>query len=643
MALAAAAIPDGEILPGGGEVTLSRLKRWLEGTSDVHWLGIKALLWTAELAAVAATARPLSKLPTETARRFLECWQHSQLRPRRALLRAILTPLKAAHYDDPDMFARVGSGYGKVEAVKRDKRDGLAARPARRLSLVSVDEPVRWMQKVRDGRNLREDLTLECEVVVIGTGAGGAACAYELASRGRAVLLLEEGDYHRRSSFTARAAEMSRKLYRDQGLTLAVGNVGTPVWAGRAVGGSTVINSGTCYRAPPRIFQRWEEELGLTEIARDQLGPYYERVERMLEVTPAKRELTGGIGRVIARGAGALGYTHHPIHRNAPDCDGQGVCVFGCPTGAKRSTDVSYVPQSLLRGAELITAAEATGVHVEGGRARGVRARLASGRELDVRAEAIVLAGGALMTPVFLERARLLSNSPALGKNLSIHPATRVIALFDESIDMANAIPQGYMVDEFMDEGIMFEGGSTPLDVTAIGIPWVGSSFSGLMDRYRNVAQFGLMIEDSSRGAVRAAPGHTARPLITYNMNAHDCAKMGRAIGILCEIFLAAGARRVLPMLPGLEEVHTASDLKYFETHTFRASDFDVTAYHPLGTCRIGTDPHTSVLGPDHESHELERLYIADGSSVPSALGVNPQMTIMAMAHRVAEIIDARI
>jgi len=126
-------------------------------------------------------------------------------------------------------------------------------------------------------------------------------------------------------------------------------------------------------------------------------------------------------------------------------------------------------------------------------------------------------------------------------------------------------------------------------------------------------------------------------------MNARDCAKMGRAIAILCEIFLAAGARRVLPMLPGMEEVRSAADLKYFATHTFRASDFDVTAYHPLGTCRIGTDPRTSVLGPNHESHEVEHLYIADGSAVPSALGVNPQMTIMAMAHRVAEIIDTRI
>ncbi|WP_394846697.1 GMC family oxidoreductase [Pendulispora brunnea] len=635
VALARAAIPDGEILPGGGEITLTRLQRWLKEGTELHWLGIKALLWAAELAAIPSTGRRLSKLPPDRARTFLEDWQRSQLHPRRALLRAILTPLKAAHYDDADMFERVGCSYGKTGDPVRDQRT--------RLKLVTIDEPVRWMQRVRDGRSIRQNLQVDCEVVVIGTGAGGAACAYELASRGRAVLLLEEGDYHRRSSFTARAAEMSRKLYRDQGLTVAVGNIGTPVWAGRAVGGSTVINSGTCYRAPGRIFDRWERELGLSEVAHDELGPYYERVERMLEVTPAKRELTGGIGRVIARGADALGYSHHPLQRNAPDCDGQGVCVFGCPTGAKRSTDVSYIPQTLLRGAELITAAEATSICIEEGRARGVRARLGSGYELRVRADAVVLAGGALMTPVLLERAGVLHGNAALGKNLSIHPATRVIAVFDEPIDMANAIPQGYAVDQFRDEGLMFEGGSTPLDVTAIGVPWVGTAFSRLMEQYRHIAQFGIMIEDSSRGTVRAVPGGAAHPFITYNMNDADCVKMARAVAILCEIFLAAGARRVLPMLPGLEEVRTGAELRRLATHAFHPGDFDVTAYHPLGTCRIGTDPRTSVLGPDHETHEIESLYVADGSAVPSALGVNPQMTIMAMSHRVAELIDARL
>ena len=228
-----------------------------------------------------------------------------------------------------------------------------------------------------------------------------------------------------------------------------------------------------------------------------------------------------------------------------------------------------------------------------------------------------------------------------LGRNLSIHPASKVMAIFDEDIDMGSAIPQGYAIDQFKGEGIMFEGASTPLDVTAISIPWVGAKYMQFMEAYRQVATFGFMIEDTSRGRVRQGLGGS--PLITYDLNAIDTAKMARAIAILCDLYLAAGARRVLPLVTGMEEVRTASDVAKLRAMPIRAGDFEVTAFHPLGTCRIGDDPRTSVLAPDHETHAVRALYVCDGSAVPTALGVNPQMTIMAMALRAAEIIDARL
>jgi glycine/D-amino acid oxidase-like deaminating enzyme len=617
-ALSAAAMPQGPILDGGGETTLRRLVRWLAGAKAVHWAGLKALLWSAELASVPFTGRPFSSLPPERAARFLESWSNQRSPRSRALLRAVLSPLKAAHFDDPKMKAHVGC------------KTALAVLP------VAIERP-RFLEQVTDGSLATEDLELECEVVVVGTGAGGAACAYELASRGRAVLMLEEGRYHRRDAFNSRATLMSRMLYRDQGLTIALGNANIPLWAGRAVGGSTVINSGTCYRANERIFRRWRGE-GLGAFSAETLAPYYERVEQMLQVTRAKKELMGGVGRVVARGADSLGYRHAPLMRNAPDCDGQGVCCFGCPTGAKRSTDVSYVPEALKRGAQLVTSAKVTRIDVEGRTARGVEVRLGSGKRLKVRAEAVVVAGGALMTPLILAG---VVKSPALGHNLSIHPATKVMAVFDELIDMDDAIPQGYSIEQFQDEGMMFEGASTPLDITAVAVPWVGRRFMDLMEAYRHVATFGFMIEDTSRGRVRTGP--SGSPLITYDLNADDTAKMKRGIGILSELFFASGAKRVLPMVAGMEELTGAEDLAKLRAMKLRPGDFEVTAYHPLGTCRIGVDPRTSVLGPDHETHEVSGLYVTDGSAIPSALGVNPQMTIMAMALRAAEGIDARL
>jgi choline dehydrogenase-like flavoprotein len=169
----------------------------------------------------------------------------------------------------------------------------------------------------------------------------------------------------------------------------------------------------------------------------------------------------------------------------------------------------------------------------------------------------------------------------------------------------------------------------------------VGARFVDLLAKYRNLALFGFMIEDTSRGEVR--PGPRGSPLILYNMNRHDADRMQRAMAIMCNVFLAAGARKVFPMLPGLDEVSSAEDVRRLRAMRLSPGAFDVTAYHPLGTCCIGTDPRTSVLGPDFEAHEVERLFVADGSAVPSALGVNPQLTIMAMALRAAEVIDGRL
>ena len=625
-ALAAAAIPDGGVFEPGGEGTLRRFQQWLAGANRLQMGVVRSLLWAAELATVPSTGRPLTALTRERATRFLEAWAGSRLHARRVLLRAILSPIKIAHFDDRRAFEAVGcKSFHEAE---------LAAAPRA--------EPVRWMQQVTDGRTVEADLELECEVVVVGTGAGGAACAYELSSRGRAVVLLEEGDYHRRSALLGRTQPMVKKLYRDQGMTVALGNVGVPVFAGRAVGGTTMVNSGTCYRAPERTLRRWRQAHGLVGYTADFMHPYYARVESMLRVERARFELTGGVGRVVARGAGRLGLQHGPVHRNAPDCDGQGVCCFGCPTGAKRSTDVSYIPAALERGAQLVTAARVDGVEVVAGRARGVTARLGSGRRLRIRAGAVVVAGGALMTPGLLREAGVCRGSPALGKNLTIHPACKTMARFDETIDMASAIPQGYAIEELAEEGIMFEGGSVPLEILAVSVPWVGRRLVDLLAQYRHLALFGFMLEDSACGQVRTGP-RRGSPLIVYNLTQQDADRMQRATVLLANVFLAAGATRVYPMLPGLEELSTVAEVRRLGAMKLAPSAFDVTAYHPLGTCRMGTDPATSVVGPDFETHEVERLFIADGSVVPGPLGVNPQLTIMAMALQAGEIIDARL
>lgn len=621
LAIAEAAMPGGGLLPGGSAASVERLERFLDGMGQDFLRAFEGGLWTVEASTIATRGRSFSTLPIEDRAAVLEAWTANRSRYARWLLRAILTPIKLAHFNDAAMFAHVGC---------RQHRDV----PAR-------NEPQRWMQKVTDGRAVTEDVDLECEVVIVGTGAGGAAAAYELARRGRAVLLLEAGDFHQRTSFDGRAATAFQRHYIGRGTTFAIGNVAAGIWAGRGVGGSTTINSGTCYRAPDHTLQRWASRYGLGMLSGDALAPYYDRVEAMLGVAPAAREHLGGSARVVARGADLLGLSHHPVRRNAPGCDGQGVCCFGCPTGAKRSTDVSYVPEALKLGAELYTAAEVLHVDVIEGRARGVTARLASGKTLRVRADAVIVAGGALLTPLLLRRSGVCTRSGWLGKNLSIHPASKVMALFSEKIDPSSGIPQSLGIDTYAAEGLMLEGASVPLDVAALAVPWVGRRFMDLMGSYPNLATFGFMIQDRSRGEVHAGPA--ASPVIRYDMSPEDVARMQRGYEILCEIFLRAGAERVLPMIVGCDEIRSESDLQKLREMKLSAGDFEVTAYHPLGTCRMGVDPTRSCIDPDGEAHDTEGLFVADGSAIPSSLGVNPQLTIMALALRTAEAVDARL
>jgi choline dehydrogenase-like flavoprotein len=625
--IAEAAMPPGQLLEGAGRPVALAVNRWMRTLSTEPVGVIRAAMWAFEGATYATHFRPYSSLSLDNRMAVMRQWEQSTRPTVRNLLRALVTPLKQHHFDRPEMFRHVGCRYG-LPTVR--------------------DERPRYMAQVTNGRELTADADFECEVVIVGTGAGGAAAAYELASRGRAVLLLEEGDYHRRSSFDGRTATAYRNLYRDQGTTIALGNVNMPIFAGRAVGGSTVINSGTCYRAPERTFSFWRDRYGLPQVfSSTGLAPYYERVESMLGVAPGNPLHLGAIADIISRGADHLGLSHKSLLRNAPDCDGQGICCFGCPTGAKRSTDVSYIPAALTKGAQLITAAHVDFIDIVAGRARGVTAwvgdpQLGKKRpRIRVKADAVIVAGGTLMTPLLLEQSKACLSSGMLGKNLSVHPATKVMALFDKPVEQWKGIPQSYTIDHYIDEGMLFEGGSLPFDVVALGVLWTGARFMELMEQFPYLATFGFMIQEKSRGSVRRGPN--GRPLMLYRLNDEDTRRMQRGVEILCEVFQSAGARRVFPFVAGHDEVTTKDELARLRSSRIRAGDLDMAGFHPLGTCRIGTDPARSCIGPDHEAHDVESLFVCDGSAIPSSLGVNPQMTIMATALRAAEIVDTRL
>ena len=614
LAIAETAIPAGRYIPAAGEATVAKVEHFLSRLPSAVQTGIQALIRTVDATAWLKHRAPFAKLSFEKRLALLDSFRTGDV-VRRLMLRALVSPLKIAHFDDPGLYKQLGCVYDYTQKAEA--------------------KPAYMRDRVHAGDQLGGDLSVECDVVVVGTGAGGAVVGRELAESGLAVGFVEEGRYFDRADFNGRPFEMQQKLYRRGGSTFSIGNVGIPIPLGQTVGGTTTVNSGTCYRTPDRVLHQWQRDLGLHELGPDQLGPYFDRVESVLGVAPAKLDLMGGNGHVIARGCEALGFTRHgPLKRNAPDCDGQGVCCFGCPTDAKRSTNVSYVPLALKAGAELFSNAKMTRVLIEGGKAVGVVAKTFDGNTLTVRARSVVIACGSIMTPLVLGQQGLANRSGELGKNLSIHPACGALAEFDEQILGWKGIPQGYSVDELHEEGILFEGAALPLEMTVTVTQLIGPDLVRLAESFDHVASFGFLVEDHSRGSVGSVMG---QPVIRYWLDDKDVAHIKRGLDVLAQIYFAAGARRIHCPISGFDILESPDDLAKLRRAKINARDLDLSAYHPLGTARMGIDPAHSVVDQDHQTHDTRGLYIVDGASVPTSLGVNPQVTIMAMATRAAE------
>ncbi len=458
---------------------------------------------------------------------------------------------------------------------------------------------------------------LNADVCVIGAGAGGAVVAAELAEGGADVVVLEQGPEHDPNRFSARPPEMLARLYRDGGQTVTLGNppIGLPL--GRGLGGTTLVNSGTCFRTPPRVLERWRAEFGL-ELDEAGMRPFFERVETALSVAEVTPELAGLNAAVARRGAERLGWSHGYLRRNAKGCVGSGVCAFGCPTGAKQHTAITYLPRARAAGARILTGADVRRVLIRAGRAVGVQAR--SG--LEVRAPAVVVAAGTIHTPLLLQRSGLGGESGQLGRNLSLHPATAAFARMDHLVEMARGVPQSFYVDEFVGEGMIFEGVAGPPAYAALALPLSGPRHAAAMASYRRLAQFGLMVSDSSRGRVHTLAG---RPVIRYDLCSADLARFRSGLARLEQLFWAAGAVEVfLPLPVGVRPENA------------RRRDLKLMGFHPLGTARADAHPARGVLDGDLQVHGCAGVYVADGSAVPSPPGVNPQLTIMALATRLA-------
>jgi hypothetical protein len=257
-----------------------------------------------------------------------------------------------------------------------------------------------------------------------------------------------------------------------------------------------------------------------------------------------------------------------------------------------------------------------------------------SGHQVRVLADRVVVAAGALLTPALLERSGIPDSSGWRGRNLHIHPATRVGALFDEEIRGWEEVPQAYNVHEFTREGIFIQGQFVPPSMEAPVLPGIGVEHKQLMRQFPHLASFGALISDVSEGRVRGRG--RGWPVVTYHMVPDDVRKLTRAIGLTAQIFFAAGARAVFSGIAPRPVLHDAGAARALLDERLKPTDIEMMAFHPQGTCRMGGDPSRSVTDGYGAHRGTRNLIVADASLFPSSCKVNPQITIMALATRIA-------
>lgn len=490
--------------------------------------------------------------------------------------------------------------------------------------------------------DIKKNVTVSCDVCVVGSGAGGAVVAKELAEVGLKVVLIEEGGYYTTKDFAVDdTIGATAKLYRDGGATVIMGHPNIMYAEGRCVGGSTTINGGMCWRTPEKIMKRWQWERGLADFTPNKMDSYFSRVEGIIHAKAMIPEARNRDGELLRDGGMKLGYKVNANIRAQDKCVGANMCITGCPTGAKQATILNYIPMFLQSGGDLFCNCRVSRVVTKRGRAVGVEGRFIDPitkkavRKLKVHSKIVVSSCGAVQTPSLLMRSRVRDERKLLGSNLIVHPNAKVLAVFNEEVKAWSGVNQGYQITEYFDEGILMAIQFVPPGIMALALPLEGQALlKTLHEEFNHLVLGGALIEDTGSGRIRNGPFGTVFP--TYNLNERDFHQAIRAVALLSEVFFAAGARKCyLPFL-NMTELRSVDDIPKIYQTAIKPHDLELMTVHLMGTAQMGSRPEYSVVNPYGEFHNVKGLFVADASVFPTSIGVNPQVTIMALATRTA-------
>jgi choline dehydrogenase-like flavoprotein len=521
---------------------------------------------------------------------------------------------------------------------------------------MAIADPVRqglargW--RVIDASTLAHDVEQECDVAIVGTGAGGGTAAEILAEAGLSVVLIEEGPLRSSSDFHMREREAYPELYQESAAR-KTGDKAINILQGRCVGGGTTVNWTSAFRTPAATLARWRSHHGVRGFDEASLAPWFARMEARLGVAPWTVAPNAN-NAALARAADALRVSHAPISRNVRGCWNLGYCGLGCPTNAKQSMLVTTIPAALDRGATLFTRLRALRLVVARDRIATLECAALAANGVDVapwtvrvRARAFVAAAGAINTPALLLRSALPDPHALVGKRTFLHPTVVSAATMAETIDAFAGAPQSVYSDQWLDVppdgpvGYKLEAPPVHPILAAITLLDFGAAHAA---RMAELPRWHVLIALLRDGFAAASPGGVVRlrddgsPLLDYPLDDYLWDGVRRTMTTMAELQFAAGAREVVPVHArgfGYRSFAAARDaIARFDLAPRRTP---VVSAHVMGGAPFGSDSATSVVGEDGRHHEIANLYVMDGSLFPTSIGANPQLSIFAIVARLAD------
>ncbi len=474
---------------------------------------------------------------------------------------------------------------------------------------------------------------LECDVLIVGSGAGGASVADVFIDAGFDVLMLEEGPSVPHAMVPSEPTESFLKMWRGAGLTAAAGRPPVAYAEGRCVGGSTEINSAIIQRPPEELVDQWSRHYRIEDFRYNDLEVHLQWAERAVNATLTPEPL-GPPSDLLKTGADRLGLKVEALPRGQRDCVGTNLCAFGCPTGGKQSMSSALLAKQIARGLRLVAECRADKILIGDGCAKGVVASAlgVDGRchKVQVHAKNVFVCAGAIQTPALLRRSGVRRN---VGRSLKCHPTVKALGVFGEEVNAgAHRLPLN-AVTEFMPD---FRLGGSLMSPGLFGMALAEDwrRRSDLANAYPHVASYYAMIRPRGTGKVSLLPG-AREPMVSFSLDEADEGVLRKALEVLVEVLFAAGAERVLPSCRNHPGWANFDDVRADLERT-PVRNLNLMTIHLFSSCPMGEDPSRSAVNSYGAVHGAERLYVADASIIPDAPGVNPQATVMALAHRVA-------